>query len=131
LRDAIWRNRAFLAISVLILALIAASIPVTRWIDARIDARRPLYTDRQMAVWLLYEEKLKGGTIAPATITPGQTATIGSQPFTPSPGNTVVITLQDTKYCVQVTDVDGRHTNVQCWGPNAKPPMPNDTNIDF
>lgn len=131
MRDAIVRNRTLLLGSLFILLAIVAAIPAARWVDARNDAKTPMYVDRQMAVWLLYEERLKGNAITARTITSGETVEIGSQPFQPSPGDTVEVKLEDTKYCVQVSDESGHHTTWQCWGPNAKPPMPNDTNIDY
>jgi len=131
LRDAISKNKAVLVMSAIVLVLLAAMYPAARWLDGRSDSKRPLYQDRELAVWLPYEEHITGGTITATTIAPGDTVEIGSATFQPSPGDTVEVKLDNTKYCVQVTSASGHHTNWQCWGPNTKPPQPNDTNIDY
>jgi hypothetical protein len=131
LRDAISRNRTALVISLIILVLLTAMYPAARWLDGRTDSKRPLYQDRELAVWLLYEEHITGGTIAATTIAPGDTVKIGSANFQPSPGDTVEVKLDNTKYCVQVTSASGHHTSWQCWGLDVKPPQPNDTTINY
>ena len=131
MRDAVSRNKFFLLITGVILVLLAASYPGARWIDARYDVKRPLYVDRELAVWLLYEEQVKGGTVSATTIGPDQVVNLGNAQFRPSPGDTVAVKTDNKQFCVQVTSESGYHTSWQCWKHGVKPPQPNDTTVSY
>jgi hypothetical protein len=115
-------DRAFVAIAVGALALVAACLPAAQRLDDATDRQRPMYDDRATMEWLQYRSLTTTGRVVPLELDNGASAQVAGEEFAPSEGVTVGVRVPEPdSHCVQVSNQDGDVSDWACVDPD-KPP---------
>ena len=118
-------DRAFFAIALGVLALIAACLPWAQRLDEATDRKRPMYEDRATMEWLQYRSLTTTGRTVPLDLDDGASARVAGEEFAPSEGVSVVVRAPEPdSYCVQVSNQHGDRSDWACLDPENPPTDP-------
>ena len=103
-RRALVPRRVKLAlVGLAVFALVAGGVTLLLRADAHMVQQRSVFGDaNRMAGLQQAHVDQQGGQGLPLTVQPGQSAKIGDKKFTPSKGNTVKVTVNDSGFCIRV-----------------------------
>jgi hypothetical protein len=103
-RHALVPRRVKLAlVGLAVLALVGGAVTLLLRADAHMVQQRTVFGDaNRMAGLQQAHVDQQGGQGLPLTVQPGESAKIGGKKFSPSKGNTVRVTVNDSGFCIRV-----------------------------
>ncbi len=116
-RDGIFKvNNAAVLVTVAVLVLLLAAVPLALLLDRSIDRNRPMYSDLSRMTIMQDRSLLDTGKVVPVQLSSGESATIGATEFVASDGVSIVVRGHDgdTAYCITVRNEHGAESDRHC-----------------
>ncbi len=116
-----WRESLLVLIG---LAVVAGVVVGGFALDRREDRERPMYRDVITMAGLQYDLLVSGQEGVEISVDSEAPVLVGTEPFQPSEGVTIVVERQDDSICVRGSNEDGDETDWHCVdGTDVRPDL--------